>query len=281
MYEITKETIYYPQDEMNTFLLPITTGCSYNKCAFCSMYKDQEYAEIPISQTKIQLQSVDKYTERVFLTGADPLAIGFEKMKKLLELIKKELPYCACVASYASIKNLARYSVEELALLHDMGLRLLYIGFETGRDDILKLMNKSHNVSESIKQAKKLNQANIQFNTIIIYGIAGQGESIANAIATSHMINQFTTNKIITMNLTVFNETELMHIIKRGEFKTTNQFERLIEIKTLLVNLNPINRTIFDTTHPTNIIKIKGTLPNDKNRLINQISSYIKDYETT
>jgi radical SAM superfamily enzyme YgiQ (UPF0313 family) len=276
MDERARDTIYYPQDEINTFLLPITTGCSYNKCVFCSMYKDQEYAEIPISQIKIQLQSVDKYTERVFLTGADPLAIGFEKMKKLLELIKKELPYCACVASYASIKNLAKYKLEELVLLHDLGLRLLYIGFETGRDDILKKMKKSHNVSQAIEQAKKLNQANLQFNTIIMYGIAGQGESIENAIATSNMINQFETKKIITMNLTVFNETELMYMIKRGDFKTSNQLERLIEIRTLLENLDPKKPTIFETTHPTNLVKIIGILPEEKKRLINQISSYIK-----
>ena len=61
----------------------------------------------------------------------------------------------------SSIKNIAKYSVEELSILHNAGLRLLYIGFETGRDDILKLMNKSHTVNEAIKQAKKLNEAKI------------------------------------------------------------------------------------------------------------------------
>ena len=263
--------VCYPYDEMTTFLLPVTFGCSYNKCAFCSMYKDDKYGEVPFFHIEMQLLNAYKYTERVFLTGAEPMSIGFDKMKKLLEMIHEYLPYCATVASYASIKNIAKYSMEELSILHNAGLRLLYIGFETGRDDILKLMNKGHTVKEAIKQAKRLNEAKIQFNSIIMYGIAGKGESVDNAVATAKMINQFTTNKVITMNLVVFEGTELNKMVKKGEFIPSYGAERLLEIKTLLENLDPKQSMIFDTTHPTNIIKIKGILPQDKERLINEV----------
>ncbi len=267
--------VYYPQDEMTTFLLPVTLGCSYNKCVFCSMYKGEKYCEVPFSDMEIQLRNAYKYTEKVFLTGADPMAIGFDKMKKLLEMVHQYLPYCACVASYASIKNIFKYSVEQLSILHDAGLRMLYIGFETGRDDILKLMNKGHTVNEAIRQAKKLNEAKLQFNSIIMYGIAGEGESVDNAVATAGMINQFITSRIITMNLTVFDGTELKNMVKRGDFVPASRRERLVEVKTLLENLKPKKPTIFDTTHPTNIVKIKGTLPQDKGRLINEVTRQI------
>ena len=207
MYNNENDKVYYPKDEMNTVLLPVTLGCSYNNCAFCSMYKDSKYLEVPFSEIKMHLINGYKYTEKVFLTGADPMAIGFDKMKRLLDMIHRYLPYCACVASYASIKNISKYSVEQLSVLHDAGLRMLYIGFETGRDDILKLMNKGHTVNEAIRQAKKLNEAKLQFNSIIMYGIAGEGESVDNAVATAGMINQFITSRIITMNLTVFDGT--------------------------------------------------------------------------
>lgn len=270
-----EDTIYYPQDEMTTVLLPVTSGCSYNKCVFCSMYKDDKYYEIPISDIEMQLLNGYIYTEKVFLTGAEPMSIGFDRMKQLLDMIHQYLPYCACVASYASIKNIARYSVEELSLLHDAGLRLLYIGFETGRDDVLKLMNKGHTVNEAIKQANKLNEAKILFNSIIMYGIAGKDESIDNAVATAKMINQFITNKVITMNLTIFHGTELNRMVKRGDFIPPCRNERLVEIKTLLENLEPKQPMIFDTTHPTNLIKIKGTLPQDKERLIGEVTNSI------
>ena len=154
---------------------------------------------------------------------------------------------------------------------------MLYIGFETGRDDVLRLMNKSHTVNEAIEQAKKLNEARLSFNSILMYGIAGKGEGIQNAIATAEMLNQFSTNKIITMNLTVFFGTELNDMIKKGIFIPTDRNERLLELLTLLKNLEPKQSTIFDTTHPTNIIKIKGILPQDKSLLINNVINYIKD----
>lgn len=270
-----KDMVYYPQDEMTTFLLPVTTGCSYNRCAFCSMYKGIRYAEVPFSEIEAQLRNGYVYTEKVFLTGADPMSIGFDKMNKLLDMIHQHLPYCACVASYASVKNIAQYSVEELSILHDVGLRLLYIGFETGRDDILNLMNKGHTAEEAIRQARKLNEAKIPFDSIIMYGIAGKGESVDNAIATAKMINQFVTHRVITMNLTVFEGTQLSEMVKRGEFIPADGSERVMEIRTLLENLEPKQPMLFDTTHPTNIIRLHGTLPYDRERLINEAQKYI------
>ena len=267
--------VYYPQDEMTTFLLPVTSGCLYNKCAFCSMYKGEKYREVPFSEVEMQLINGYTYTERVFLTGADPLSIGFDRMKRLLDLINKYLPYCACVASYASIKSISGYSVEELSILHDAGLRLLYIGFETGRDDILKLMNKDHTVNGAIKQAKKLNAAKLSFDSIIMYGIAGKGKAADNATETAKMVNRFFTNKVITMNLTVFHGTELNNMVQRGDFTPPDKTERLLEIRTLLENLQPKQPMVLDTTHPTNIIRIKGTLPQDKERLIYEVADRI------
>lgn len=271
------DIVYYPHDEVTTVLLPVTSGCSYNKCAFCSMYKDIEYREVPFSDIEMNLMNGYAYTEKVFLTGADPISIGFDKMKRLLDMIHNYYPYCACVASYASINNISKYSVEELSILHDAGLRLLYIGFETGSDDILKLMKKSHTVDQAVVQSKKLNEAKIPFNTIVMYGIAGKGRAVDNAVATAKMINKFNTNRVITMNLTVFEGTELNEMVRRGEFILADRNERLLEIRTLLENLNPQKAKIFDTTHPTNIIKIKGTLPQDKKRLIDEVTNSLKN----
>jgi len=134
-------------------------------------------------------------------------------------------------------------------------------------------MNKGHTVENAIIQAKKLNQANIPFSTVIMYGIAGAGKSIDNAIATANMINQFSTKRIITMCLTVFFGTPLENMVERGDFILSSSMERLAELKVLLEYLNPEQPTMFDTTHPTNIVKLKGTLPWDKQRLINEIDS--------
>lgn len=263
--------VHYPHDEMTTFLLPVTTGCSYNQCSFCSMYLDEKYREVPLREVEMELLNGYLYTEKVFLTGGDPMSIGFNRMEEVLDLIYHYFPYCSRVASYASIKSISKYSLEELSILHNKGLRLLYIGFETGRDDILDFMNKGHSVEEAINQGKKLNKAKLQFNSIIMYGIAGRDESIKNALATAEMLNKFKTKKIITMNLTIMEGSDLSHKVKSGKFTPAGREERLLEIKALLENLKVEEQTIFDTTHPTNIIKIKGILPDEKLRLIKEV----------
>ncbi|NLB22990.1 MAG: radical SAM protein [Clostridium sp.] len=271
-----KDMVYYPQDEMNTFLLPVTRGCSYNRCAFCSMYKDVPYREVSLLEIETILMNGYEYTEKVFLTGADPLAIGFEPMREILAMIRKYLPYCACVASYASILNLSKYTLEELTVLHDEGLRLLYIGFESGSDKVLEEMNKAHRRADAIREAKKLNTAQLPFNSIIMYGIAGAGKSIENATLTAEMINQFHTNKVITMNLKVFGGTDLENKVNNKEFMLAPQAELLVEIRTLLEKLNPKKNTEFDTTHPTNMIQLKGILPKDREKLLAIVSSKLK-----
>lgn len=263
-----KHTVYYPQDEMHTVMVPVTLGCSYNKCVFCAMYKGEHYSEVPLSTIENHLRNVDLYTEKIFLTGADVLAIGFDKMKRILEKIKHYAPYCGSVSSYASIRNLSQYSVTELSILHNLGLRQLYIGFETGRDDLLQWMKKPQTVEGAIAQAKKLNQASLPFNAIIMYGIGGKGEGIDNALATAKMLNQFKTRKIITMNLQVIMGTELSERVAKGEFTPASREERLIELKTLVENLQPKERTLLDTSHPTNIVKMIGTLPDDQEKLL-------------
>jgi len=271
MYNNENDKVYYPKDEMNTVLLPVTLGCSYNNCAFCSMYKDSKYLEVPFSEIKMHLINGYKYTEKVFLTGADPMSIGFEKMEKLLRMIGEYFPYCACVASYASIFNISKYSVDQLSRLHKLGLRLLYIGFETGRDDVLKFMKKKHRLCDALNEAQKLNQSKLSFDTIIMYGIGGHGKGENNGLATANMINTFKTRRVITMNLMVFNGTYLEQMIEKGYFIPADKTERLKELAVLIRNLKCENSMIFDMTHPTNIIKIKGVLPQDREKLINKL----------
>ncbi len=272
MYQ-NDNTVYYPQDELTTMLIPVTTGCPYNKCKFCSMYKDSIYTKVPLEDIEFELMNGYKYTEKIFLTGADPLSVGYDRMMLILKLIKKHLPYCARVASYSSVRSILKYSNQELSDLHNAGLRLLYIGFETGSDEILKFINKGNTVADSVRAGQKLNTVHLPFNSIIMYGLSGKDNGIKNAKLTADMLNKFNTNKIITMNLTLFDGTQLAEMADKGEYFPSGRTERLEEVKCLLENLKPVSNTIFDTTHPTNILKIKGKIPDEKEKLIREINS--------
>lgn len=259
--------IYFPYDEITTVLIPAAEGCPYNQCTFCSMYQGCEYREVPLADVEQVLLNVDPCTERVFLTGADPLYLGFDRMMRILKLIQKYLPYCACVASYASVRSVARYTEEQLLELHEAGLRLLYIGFETGDDVVLYQIRKGHIAEQAVREAKKLNRAHIQFNTILMYGIAGKGKGVANALASAEMVNQFKSQKLVTMNYTVFEFSKMAKEVREGSFVQESAAEKLEELRTLLEHLSADAVEEIDTTHPTNLFKMRGSLPEVLNTL--------------
>lgn len=263
-----EDSIYYPPEEMHSFFLPVSRGCSYNGCSFCAMYKDNSYSQVDLDSIRLELMNGSGYEERVFLTGADPLSIGYDKMVRILFLIREYLPYCKSVAAYASVSNIRSYSLEELASLHRKGLNLLYIGFESGWDQVLNYMNKDHSLEEAIEEGRKLNKAGIAFNTIIMLGLAGKGRGKENGLRTAQMINSFSSRKIISMNLKVFHGTRLSQLVAEGDYKTADQEERLEELRVLLENIRPRKDLVFDTSHTTNFIKIKGVLPRERQRLV-------------
>lgn len=267
------QSVYYPQSEIHTTLIPVTTGCPYNRCAFCSMYKADTYSEVSLREIEHELMNGEGYTERVFLTGADPLSVGFEKIFKILNLVRKYFPYCGCVAAYASVSSLQRYSVYELKQLHEAGLRLLYVGFETGSDETLKLMKKGHTAAVAARQGQKLNEARLPFYAIVMYGIAGEGKGKENARLTAELLNQFVPAKIITMNLTVFALTELAEMVKERKFTEAATQEKLQELKTLITELHMEKSVEIDTTHITNLIKMTGRLPEDAEKLLDKIDA--------
>lgn len=255
------QIIYYPPFERHSLLLQVTCGCSYNQCAFCNMYKTVDFEVIPLKQIIADLKDAsgyNPYTERVFLVGGEPLCLPFEQMKEILTQIKKYLPYCACVSMYASIKNLRDKTVEQLKELHRLGLGFLYIGLESGSDRILKQMKKGHTAAEAVEQLKKLNEAQIPFNSILIYGLGGTGGAKENAVESAKMLNQVRSANIIMMNLTVFPDTELEKWCKDGSFVQASGRERIEELAYLLEALELTTPTGFSTSHVTNPVMITG-----------------------
>ena len=232
------------------------------------MYKGCNYEEISMDEIRYVLKNINLYTERIYLVGADPLNVGYERMMKILGEIRKTLPYCACVASYTAVKTLKKYTKEQLAALHDAGLRLLYVGFESGSDKTLKLIKKGHTKEDCIAQGRKLNEADLMYNAIIMYGVAGAGRCLENAEQTIEMLNKMQPHKIITMNLTLFIGTELYEKAREGIYLPASKEERCEELKALIRGLNPEKQVMIDTTHPTNIKRVRGYLPAEREKLL-------------
>ncbi len=272
------EVIYRPPSEAYTLLLQVTSGCSHNKCSYCSMYKDVNFKMESLEQIEkdlIEAKKTHKNTEKIYLLNGDPFSLSADRLKSIAKLINKHLPNCETISMYTSISNIKDKTMEELKELKALGISDLYIGVETGFDESLEYINKGNTSKEAIEQLKRLNEADIDFISIIMYGIAGKGKGIDNALATAKLLNSVKSKAIALMNLTLIPGTDLYEEALKGNFIEASEKEKLIEEKALIENLNLKNKTLFSSIHMSNIESLNGFLPRDKEYFINKLDKAI------
>lgn len=273
-------TIWRPPYEAQSSLLQITVGCSHHKCKFCSLYPGLKFRPSPLSEIESDLKIIQRYapnTRRVFLVGANPFVLSYNKLLELGFLIRKYLPKCQGIGAFARITDIKSKTVEELKNLRHLGFNGISIGTESGDDLTLSQMNKGTNSKEMLEQCKKLEEANIEYYVSYLTGLAGKGNGERNALASASFFNKIHPFIISVVSLTVFPESELYTEIQRGEFQEAPEYERLKELQILISNLN--NTSNFFANTVSNPVPLSGILPKDKTALIRELENIMKHYK--
>ena len=279
--------IYRPPVEADTLLLQVTVGCAHNKCTYCSMYKDVCFKMEPLSQIEEDLKeakSIYGSLERIYLVNGDPFVLKADYLKDIALKIKEYFPECKTITMYASIQNIKSKTDEELVELQKLGINDLYVGVESGIDEVLANINKGHTLEEAKVQLERLNKANIGHRALLMLGVAGQGNGQVNAIETAKFLNETKPNLIWVGTLGVFEGTQMAKDVQEGKFVEATEIENLMELKTLINNIE-LENVPFYGVHTTNVIPVLGVLPRDKEKMLRQIDEGIEklgaDYLST
>ena len=266
--------LYRPPSEAFSLILQITIGCSHNKCSFCSMYKGVQFHIKPFEQIKAEIdyfRSRAKYVNRIFLADGDALIVPTEKLIEILKYIKNIFPECERISTYASPKSLELKSEDELKKIKDNGISLLYIGAESGSDKVLKNINKgvtSKELGDLILKAKKVG---FKTSVTFIVGILGEKDFREHAIATGNFISRCEPDYVGILSLMLEENTTIYQEWLKGNLKEADGIDILKEIKLIIENINVTSNIIFRSNHASNYINLKGNLPEDKKRLIQEI----------
>ena len=270
--------IYRPPSEAYTPLLQVTSGCSHNQCTYCNMYKEVPFKTESLEQIEkdlIEAKKTHQDTKKIYLLNGDPFSLSTDRLKSIAKLIQKHLPNCKTISMYSSVKSIKNKTMEDLKELRSLGINDLYIGVETGYDPSLEHVNKGNTSKEAKEELQRLNQASIDFISIIMYGIAGKDKGVENALATAELLNSVRSKAIALMNLTLIPGTDLYREALAGEFIEASQEEKLVEIKTLIENLDLKDQTLFSSIHISNIEPLNGYLPRDKEFFLKRLESAI------
>ena len=268
-------TIWRPPYEAGSLLLEATAGCTHHKCKFCTLYNDLPFPfrMSPLEDIEEDLQEAAKRNRmwgwecrRVFLTGANPFVLKFDLLMEISALVKRYLPSCESIGSFARITDIGLKSDEELQRLKSAGFDGLTIGMETADEEALQFMDKGYGEKDILVQCGRLEQAGISYKFFYLVGISGKGRGAEGAKVTAEVCNQLHPKLVGANMLTIYPDSELYQEIRKGNWQPEGEKEKYMEMKTLVENL--AIETEFAAMGASNAVQLYGVLPKDKTKLL-------------
>ena len=267
--------VYRPPSEAYSLIVQVTYGCSHNTCAFCSMYKEKRFALRPLEEVledfRIARQTY-RHVDKVFLADGDALVRMASELYTILDTIRELFPECERVTSYASPASIRIRTDEELQTLRAKGLTMVYMGLESGSDEVLKLMRKGHPAAEIIEMGQKVRRNGIALSVTAITGLGGPELLEKHAIETAKAFNAMNPEYIGMLTLMVESGTPLYDWVRDGKFQLLTQPQVLEETRLLVENLDSPG-SVFRMNHASNYLVLKGTLNQDKEAMLRTIDA--------
>ena len=270
--------IIRPPSEANSILLQITVGCSHNKCTFCSANQKRRFK---IKSDEIIWEDIEfaatycKRQDRLFLCDRDALIVPQKRLVKILEQIRKRVPWVTRVGTYANAKALSMKSAEELKTLHELGLGIVYMGLESGDDVTLKHVKKGADAQKMIEMGKKAKAAGIKVSVTVLLGLAGKERSEIHAKETGRVISEMDPDYVGALSLMLIPGTPLHQEAEAGTFQPLDVRELLEELKIMIEHTNMTNG-MFTSNHASNYLPIRANLPQDKGAVLRLINKALK-----
>lgn len=277
--------VYCPPVEGGTLLLPVTQGCTFNACTFCSMYQGVPFRMLALPEIEDYLAGYGmmegeafRRRDRVYLVGADPFALSAERLDGVIDLVEHYLPALKTVTMFARISNIAGKTDEELRHLHERGVDDLYVGIESGLDDVLTHLNKGNTLDEAREQVLRLNRAGIGHRDMLMLGAAGAGRGREEALADAALENELQPDMVSVNTMSAFPGTALSREVQEGRFVLAGEKENLAEEKLLIENLD-LPEAYFWGLHPMDSTPVAGILGEKKADMVRKLERAISSID--
>ena len=276
------EPLFRPPSEAYSLIFQVTLGCSWNKCAFCEMYTSKKFKVRKQEEIFNEIKEVAAITQdirKIFLADANAMVLLSGKLLEILNELNNNFPRISRVSAYALPKDISSKTDEELSELRKAGLKLIYVGIESGDDEVLKSVNKGETFNSTVDGLLKAKKAGIKSSVMILNGLGGKKYSKQHAVNSAKIINVIQPEFVSTLVLSY--PFGIAHFKKRynHDFIPLNKLELIEEIEIFLKNLN-LENSIFRSDHASNYLVLKGILNRDKEILLKNIHNVLNNPES-
>ena len=273
-----EQVIVRPPSEANSFLLPVTLGCSHNKCTFCGTFTGIKFRIRPLEDIK---RDIDKVAEnyswsmrRVFLENGDALICPQRRLVEVLNYLNEKFPNLDKIGTYATPQSALIKSADELKELNQLGLKIAYLGVETGDGELLKKINKGASYDEIVEAGRKIKQAGITLSVTVILGLGGIEGSKKHAMGIARILTDLDPDFAGALTLMLVPGTPLHKEWEDGKFTIISPFQSLEELKLIIEN-SKFTNCFFTANHASNYLPIKARLPEQKAEVLKLIDEVL------
>ena len=272
--------VYRPPSEAYSLIVQLTVGCAHNGCTFCTMYKDKTFRIRPVKEILEDFaEGAARYGDRVrriFLADGDALVMKTEELLEILSFARENFPSLERISSYGTPGDILRKTKEELTRLRKAGLELIYMGAESGCQQVLRSVNKGASRDEIIAAGKKLKACGMEASVTLISGLGGRKLLKEHAVDSASLISEINPRYVGFLTLMLDEDAPIMEQIKRKELELLEPQEVLEEMRLFLQHVHS-EGTIFRSNHASNYIALKGTLDGDIPRMLAQLEEIEKE----
>ena len=266
--------IYRPPSEAYSLIVQVTVGCTHNGCTFCPSYKAKQFRLKPYETVLEDLTEARRhyrYVERVFFADGDAFCMTSGKLLRLLDAVRELFPECKRVGSYSRAAQILSKSDDELITLLNAGLGILYIGAESGSEEVLRRVNKGETPEQITEAVRKAERAGIQTSVTFISGLGGKELMQEHAVKTGEMISAMGASYVGLLTLLLTPEAPVYADVQSGKLVQLTPVEAVEELEIIIENANCVTDTVLRSNHPSNWLDLRGTLPRDKQKMLEQI----------
>ena len=267
--------LYRPPSEARSLIFQVTLGCSFNECSFCDMYRSKEYSERPWDDVRAEIDLMARHmpgARRVFLADGDALNLDAGHMARITRHIRASFPRLERISCYAMPMNLLKKTPGELAMMREAGLDMLYLGIESGSDEVLRRVTKGAVAATIVRAVNKAKAAGYTMSCMVILGLGGRRHSAEHARGTARVISECSPHYVGALTLYLENGIRGEFLQKyRGEFERLDDAGALAELRSLVAQIDSPEEIVFRANHGSNAYTVRGTLPRDRQAMLDSI----------
>ena len=272
-----EEPVYRPPCEADSLIIQATIGCPHNRCTFCGMYKTKEYRVRPLEEVKEDLERARATYGRVpslFFADGNTIAMRSSDLGELIRFARGLFPELERVSCYGGTRFIRGRKVEDLRRLQEAGLDIIYLGLESGDDEVLSRVKKGVTADDVVRAARKVKEAGIDLSVYVLAGLGGKELSREHALNTARALDRMEPHYIRMRTLVVLPGTPLYEEMTRGEFEELDGEGIVQETRLLIENLGVEGAWVLSDTI-SNYLPLYGRRPDQKEQMLAAIDELL------